>query len=118
MRVTQTPAYRKAFDQYIRHGTPIGLSLKADGGSSDARPTTHYIWRTQGDGRVRPSHRANDGKIFGPNHSWRTIRPRRGIQARTMAVAAGRRPMFRQGRSLSTKRPSVGSRRRLPLGLV
>jgi Phage Mu protein F like protein len=59
MRLTHTPAYRRAFDQYLRRGTPIGLSLKAD-----THPTTHYIWRTQEDSRVRPSHRANDGKVF------------------------------------------------------
>ncbi len=27
-------------------------------------PTTHYIWRTQGDSNVRESHAKNDGKIF------------------------------------------------------
>jgi len=31
---------------------------------NDARPTSHYIWRTVGDGNVRPSHAANDGQIF------------------------------------------------------
>ncbi len=30
------------------------------------RPTSHYIWRTRGDGKVRNSHAANDGQIF----SW------------------------------------------------
>lgn len=55
---TGSIAYRKAFEAYIRKGVPIDFSLK------DARPTTHYIWRTRGDGKVRPSHAANDGKIF------------------------------------------------------
>ncbi len=50
--------YRKAFQAYLRKGTPIMWSIKQE------RPTTHYIWRTQGDGQVRPSHAANDGKIF------------------------------------------------------
>ena len=59
-----TQAYRQAFENYIRHGEPIRLfEAKAAG---EDRPTTHYIWRTQGDNKVRPSHRANDGKIF----SW------------------------------------------------
>ncbi len=29
-----------------------------------AQGFTHYIWRTQGDGKVRPSHAANDGQVF------------------------------------------------------
>jgi len=64
MSLTQTPAYRKAFDEYLRHGTPIDLSPKADSRRADAHTTSHYVWRTQKDGRVRPSHRANEGKIF------------------------------------------------------
>ncbi len=55
---TTTLAYRHAFEAYMRKGTPIGLTLK------QARPTTHYIWRTRSDGKVRPSHAANHGKIF------------------------------------------------------
>ncbi len=55
---TSSIEYKKAFEAYIRYGTPIDLSLK------QARTTTHYIWRTRGDGKVRPSHAANDGKIF------------------------------------------------------
>jgi len=50
--------YRKAFQEYLRKGTPIEWSVK------QARPTTHYIWRTRGDEKVRPSHAANDGKVF------------------------------------------------------
>lgn len=52
--------YRKAFLEYIRRGTPIHLSLKQE------QSTTHYIWRTRRDGKVRPSHAANDGQVF----SW------------------------------------------------
>ncbi len=52
--------YRKAFQAYIRKGIPIERSLK------QGRLTTHYVWRTRSDGKVRDSHRANDGKIF----SW------------------------------------------------
>jgi len=50
--------YREAFRAYLRHGTSMALSIK------EARPTSRYIWRTQGDDRVRPSHAANEGRIF------------------------------------------------------
>jgi len=50
--------YRKAFQAYLRKGTPIEWSIKQE------RPTTHYIWRTRGDDKVRPSHAANNGRIF------------------------------------------------------
>lgn len=68
MRVDRaSPEYRKAFEAYLRYGTPIdlsaGLEAKAKRGTQD-QTTTHYIWRTQGDDKVRASHAANDGKIF------------------------------------------------------
>ncbi|MDF0604003.1 minor capsid protein [Psychromarinibacter sp. C21-152] len=50
--------YRKAFQAYLRKGTPIEWSIKQE------RPTTHYIWRTRGDDKVRPSHAANNGQVF------------------------------------------------------
>jgi hypothetical protein len=54
---------KTAYDRYLRHGlispdAPAALDLK------QARTTTHYIWRTRRDGRVRPSHAENDGKVF------------------------------------------------------
>ncbi len=58
----ESSAYRKAFEAYLRYGTPIDLAVKA--AATENHPTTHYIWRTQRDGRVRPSHQENDGKIF------------------------------------------------------
>ncbi|GFO82237.1 MAG: hypothetical protein A49_18640 [Methyloceanibacter sp.] len=64
-----SPQYRKAFEAYLRRGTPIdlrgraALEEKAEPAARN-RPATHYIWRTRGDGKVRPSHAANDGKIF------------------------------------------------------
>ena len=64
-----SPEYRKAFEDYLRYGEPIDFAAlrtlegKAGRVSAD-RPTTHYIWRTRGDGKVRPSHAANKGKIF------------------------------------------------------
>ena len=33
---------------------------------AQTHPTTHYIWRTRGDGKVRASHAVNNGRIF----SW------------------------------------------------
>ncbi len=33
---------------------------------AEEHPTPYYIWRTRGDGKVRSSHAANNGKVF----SW------------------------------------------------
>lgn len=52
--------YRESFVQYLRKGTPIRFETK------NSRPTTHYIWRTRGDSKVRSSHAKRDGQIF----SW------------------------------------------------
>jgi SPP1 gp7 family putative phage head morphogenesis protein len=60
MNIINTDAYRTAFSEYLRRGTPIRLSLK------QVADTERYVWRTQRDERVRPSHRKNDGRIF----SW------------------------------------------------
>ncbi len=72
MDITHTLAYKKAFDAYLRRGTPIEWSLKAMAQELELslkaalleHPTTQYIWRTRGDGRVRASHAANNGRIF------------------------------------------------------
>jgi len=54
---------KTAYDRYLRHGvTDIGSPTML--GLKQARTTTHYIWRTRGDGRVRSSHAKNDGKVF------------------------------------------------------
>ena len=63
MLITETSAYRKAFAEFMRRGTPIELSLKA---AAQDHPSTHYIWRTRGDGKVRTSHAVNNGRIL----SW------------------------------------------------
>ena len=52
--------YRKAFQNYLRTGAPIMRSIKQD------RPTTHYIWRTRRDNRVRSVHADREGQVF----SW------------------------------------------------
>ena len=63
--IIQTPAYRKAFAEYLRRGTPIETSLKAAlKAALQEHPATHYIWRTRGDNKVRASHAANNGRIF------------------------------------------------------
>lgn len=61
--------YRKAFQAYLRKGTPIEWSIKQE------RPTTHYIWRTRNDEKVRPSHAANNGQIFAWNDPPQTGHP-------------------------------------------
>lgn len=70
MLTTQSPAYQKAFNKYLRHGTPIERSLKAE-----AHLTTHYIWHTAGDDKVRPSHAANEGLVFAWNNPPPTGNP-------------------------------------------
>ena len=50
--------YRKAFQAFLRKGTPIEWTIKQE------RATSHYVWRTREDGKVRPSHAANDGHVF------------------------------------------------------
>jgi SPP1 gp7 family putative phage head morphogenesis protein len=72
MKITHTLAYKKAFNEYMRHGTPIELSLKA---AAQEHPTTHYIWRTRGDNRVRASHAANNGRIFSRDNPPSTGHP-------------------------------------------
>lgn len=60
MSVFEQNSYRKAFSEYLRKGTPIRL------GQKQFLSGDQYVWRTEGDEKVRPSHRANDGHIF----SW------------------------------------------------
>ncbi len=73
MEFTQTTIYQKAFNQYLRCGTPIEVSVKAllaikAATNIEATPPekSYYVWATVGDDKVRPSHAANDGMIF----SW------------------------------------------------
>lgn len=52
-------ARRRAFESYLRYGrVPEAKAL------GEARPTTHYIWRTARDERVRSAHAANAGRVF------------------------------------------------------
>lgn len=77
--------YRKVFQAYLRTGTPIEWSIKQE------RPTTHYIWRTRGDDKVRPSHAANKDRF-----SRGTTRRRPGILVRITGVAVRLSPTFRK----------------------
>ncbi|NDG04418.1 MAG: hypothetical protein EB121_03600 [Alphaproteobacteria bacterium] len=79
---TNSPEYRDAFRVYLRKGTPLHLSLKARAASQENRApsaaehiTTHYVWRTRGDDKVRASHAANNGKIFMWNNPPATGHP-------------------------------------------
>ena len=50
--------YREAFVQYLRKGTPIRFETK------NTPPTTHYVWRTRRDGKVRSHHAEREGQVF------------------------------------------------------
>ncbi len=55
--------------QMLRHiDDRLIWQLKAEDRLSEeeqrAQGFTHYIWRTQGDEKVRPEHAANDGQVF------------------------------------------------------
>jgi hypothetical protein len=82
MNLIETPAYREAFIQYLRKGKAIEISPKA---AADARPTTHYIWRTSGDDKVRSSHAANNGKIFAWDNPPETGHPGEDYNCRCWA---------------------------------
>jgi SPP1 gp7 family putative phage head morphogenesis protein len=47
--------------------------------------STHYIWRTRGDGKVRAAHAANNGRIFSWDHSPTTGHPGEDYNCRCVA---------------------------------
>lgn len=51
----------------------------------EEHPTTHYIWHTQGDDKVRASHAANNGKIFAWNNPPATGHPGKDYNCRCWA---------------------------------
>ncbi len=53
--------YQKAFRNYLRYGMSIERQLKAD---AETFPTTHFVWVTAGDDRVRDSHASREGQVF------------------------------------------------------
>jgi SPP1 gp7 family putative phage head morphogenesis protein len=60
MITARTDVHRLRFDRYLRFGTPIAFSLER----KDDQSADRHVWRTRCDAKVRPSHRANDGRIF------------------------------------------------------
>ena len=78
--IIRTPAYRRAFNEYLWRGTPIEMSLKAE----RAR-TTHYIWRMSGDSKVRAAHAANNGKVFAWDNAPDTGHPGKDYGCRCIA---------------------------------
>lgn len=64
MTLHRADTYRLRFDRYLRQGTSIELPLERKDDLSPER----YVWRSRRDEKVRPAHRANDGRIF----SWST----------------------------------------------
>lgn len=85
---TDSPIYQKAFEQYLRKGTPIEISLKALTERTETREshsTVLYRWRTAGDDKVRPSHAANEGRIFNWDRAPATGHPGEDYGCRCMA---------------------------------
>ena len=73
--------YRKAFLEYLRKGTPIARSIK------QGQTTSHYIWRTRQDNKVRSSHAANDGRVFSWDNPPSTGHPGEDYNCRCWAEA-------------------------------
>lgn len=86
---TDSPIYQKAFEQYLRRGTPIELSIKmltARRETTANHSTTHYIWRTAGDDKVRASHAANNGQTFAWDNPPPTGNPGDAVNCRYVAI--------------------------------
>ncbi|MFZ4125704.1 MAG: phage minor head protein [Rickettsiales bacterium] len=86
MNILETPAYQKAFVRYLRNGTPISLSLKA---GLDNQSSRYYIWRTEGDEKVRASHAINNGLIFSRENPPSTGHPGEDYNCRCWAEPVG-----------------------------
>ena len=66
------------------------LYFKADGNdgeTAERHTTARYIWRTRGDGKVRPEHAANNGKIFSWDNPPSTGHPGEAYGCRCWAEA-------------------------------
>lgn len=72
-------AYDAAFVKYLRYGIPIEASLKA------YEHSTHYVWRTKSDHKVRSSHAKHDGKLFAWSNPPETGHPGEGYNCRCVA---------------------------------
>ena len=80
MNINHTDAYRAAFLEYLRKGTPIRLAFK------DAATPERYVWQTRRDTKVRLSHRRNDGRVFRWADPPETGHPGEGFNCRCEAV--------------------------------
>jgi len=80
-----SPDYKQAFDAYFRRGVAIPQSGSLS--EKQAHATTHYIWRARQDGRTRPSHAANHGKIFAWDNPPPTGHPGEDYGCRCIAAA-------------------------------
>lgn len=80
MSVFEQESYRQAFGQYLRKGTPIRLGRK------QFLSGDQYVWHTQDDEKVRPSHRANDGHIFSWDDPPATGHPGTDYNCRCQAI--------------------------------
>jgi SPP1 gp7 family putative phage head morphogenesis protein len=85
---TDSPIYQKAFEQYLRKGTSIEVSIKRmlKAETATNHHTPRYMWLTSGDEKVRPSHAANDGKIFYWSDPPPTGHPAEDFNCRCVAV--------------------------------
>lgn len=81
---SNSPLYARAFEQYLRKGTSLEVSIKALIKAQE-HLTPYYIWRTAGDDKVRPSHAANEGRIFAWNNPPATGNPGEAINCRCSA---------------------------------
>ncbi|WP_279611778.1 phage minor head protein, partial [Candidatus Sarmatiella mevalonica] len=76
-------AYTSAFWKYLRYGSkitePYYVFKSANGIENDMK---FYIWRTKEDHKVRPTHAANNGKVFSYNKPPPTGHPGRAINCR------------------------------------
>lgn len=84
---TDTLAYKRAFEAYLRRGTPIEWSIKQ---ASRERPTTHYVWRTQHLTDMATAMSATAMRPMKDGCSPGTPRRRPGIRARNMGAGVRR----------------------------
>ncbi len=74
----------KAFLKHLRYGIPMAYALKQE--TADNHSTARYIWKTQGDSKVRDSHRKNHNKIFSWDDPPETGHPGEDYGCRCVAV--------------------------------
>lgn len=78
-KTTKSRAHLIARDQTAKLNSALSRQRQIDVG------VTEYVWRTAKDGRVRKSHKRNNGKIFKWNSPPKTGHPGTAIQCRCVA---------------------------------